>query len=170
MKTSKKSWLISPSAWLIIGIALFVAILLGMMLYAQSRYSHNLKQITLKLNTGLASPELWQTSEIIVTSDSCRLVVIKQNEQKDVSCTMDSNDFSKIQKAVMEYRIVDKIIANNNHNIRLADGGQATMTVVLKNGDRFSTDMSTEFIKNLGPFFEEITLIVPSFEKAIPVQ
>ncbi len=162
---------ISNSMWLIIGIIVFVFILLAVMLIAQQSFSHKIKQISFTLSNGPVSPEEQQTSMLVITPTSCTITVTKSLQQTSdtKSCPMNEETFNKVRLSTDSYSVMDKIIANSNTE-ELIGGKKATISIELQNGTVFSTIVTPKFYNDLGPYFEEIELLVPSLNQLLPSQ
>lgn len=157
--------------WLVVGILIFVGLLLAAMLYAHKSFSGKIKQLTFTLSNGPVSPEYQQTTRLILTSNSCHLTITTDSSKTSTSrvCPMDQTTFDKIQASTNNYGVVDKIIANDNSAGNIG-GKEATISIELQNGTVFSTKMAQQFFNDLGPYFEEIELLVPSLSQVLPSQ
>jgi hypothetical protein len=167
--SNKKS--MHNSMWLIIGIIVFVFIFLAVMLIAQKGFSHKIKQISFTLSNGLASSEEQQTLALTITPTSCTITVTKPQQQTGdtKSCPMNEETFNKVRLSTDSYSVIDKIIANSDTE-ELVGGKKATISIELQNGTVFSTVVTPKFYNDLGPYFEEIELLVPSLSQLLPSQ
>lgn len=169
MGRTKATTKLTGITWLIIGIVGFVVILLGTMLFVQNSFSHKLQQLTLKLSSGPVSPEYQKTVEVVITKDYCNITISDQKGTETKVCPMNPETFSKIQNSLNEYNVIDKIMAESTVEGPESIGGkEASITIKLNNGDSYSTELTKDFVKNLEPFFEELELLVPSIQQAIP--
>lgn len=156
---------------LIAGIIVFVGLLLIIMLVAQQSFSHRIKHITITLSNGPVSPEFQQTAMLTITPTSCVITITKFQPQTNEtqSCPMDSEIFNKVQASTDGYGVIDKIIAND-YSDNVIGGRQATISIELQNGTVFSTNITPQFYSDMGPYFEEIELLVPALNQVLPSQ
>ncbi len=161
---------ISRSSWLIAGIVMFVFVLLALMLVAQQSFSHRIKQVTLTKSSSSVSPEFYESTQVTISSGSCKVVVSKYNAPEQTEkCSIDDEDFSKIKSAIYSYRVVDKMIANSSES-GLIEDKKLSMTIELQDGTTFTAILDSQFVEDMAPFFEEIQLLVPELGKVMPNQ
>ena len=117
------------------------------MLVAQQSFSHRIKQVTLTKSSSSVSPEFYESTQVTISSGSCKVVVSKYNAPEQTEkCSIDDEDFSKIE---------DK---------------KLSMTIELQDGTTFTTILDSQFVEDMAPFFEEIQLLVPELGKVMPNQ
>lgn len=161
---------ISKSSWLIVGIVLFVATLLVLLLFAQQGFSHRIKKISFIRSIETVAPENRQTTEVIIMPESCQITTSQNNKSNKTSdCPMDKETFDRVRDSVANYGVIDKIISNSGQ-ADMADGKQTALTIELQDGTSFTTNLDSKFVQKMAPFFEEIVLLVPAVEQTIPSQ
>lgn len=156
--------------WLISGIVAFVVVLLAVMLLIQNKYSHPLQQLTIRLDIPSEQDGLTRGLEVAISEDMCQIVNFGPDKEEKQDCPINQSGFHKVQKLFNEYGIIDKIIASDEEEHEALIGQRTTITATLGNGDTYTALMGPEDIENMGPFFEEVMLLVPSFEAIMSTQ
>ena len=142
-----------------------VIILAVAMMIIQSKYSHKIAEISFSVSTGPVSPQYQQTSTLTISKDSCQLSVKKQidTDTKYTDCQIQPGKFSEIQKSLIAYGGVDKIISQKPSSEPPLGGKQFTISVRYNDGSTFTTDANPIFANSIRPFLDDVTLYVPEF-------
>ena len=135
-----------------------VIILAVAMMIIQSKYSHKIAEISFSVSSGPVSPQYQQTSTLTISKDSCQL-----SDTKYTDCQIQPGKFSEIQKSLIAYGVVDKIISQKPSSEPPLGGKQFTISVRYNDGSTFTTDANPIFANSIRPFLDDVTLYVPEF-------
>lgn len=165
MATKQKSKLSPSIAVFVIVAAVFL--LLAIFLAVQRSYSYKLKSISLTVSSGPVSPEYQQTQTVTLTKDSCSVSTTKTAIQQTTTqnCQALGVKFDDVQKAMSEYGLIDKILANSTAKPQTIGGKQLSITVQLQDGSQFTTQGSTEFIDEIKPFLDQVGIFTPEIRQ-----
>lgn len=153
------------SKHLIYGVLIFAFIILTVVLYSQRIFSHRIESIVISVNSGPVSPEFQGTQKLLITPNSCQIILTKalSQGQTEQNCSITPQEFANLETYAKDYGLVDKITSNKQNNSLLGSKSYS-VEIKYKDGTTFSTEGGPVFYNSILPFIEKVQTYVPEFK------